>query len=111
MVVKPCPDRGDIIFTDFDPVVGREQGLDRPALVVSPKLFNEGMGLALVAPITSKKRGIGFEVVLDGTETKGVILCQQVKTIDFNARGYTLLEKAPTNVMAEVLAKVGLLVK
>ena len=107
---KYIPVRGDIIFTDFDPAAGKEQNLDRPALVLSPEPFNEQTELAMVAPITSKKRGHGFEVNLEGTKTEGVILCHQVKVIDYNERGCKYLEKAPEQIVADVLAKVRLLV-
>jgi len=76
------PRRGDLVFTDFDPAAGHEQKMKRPALVLSPDAFNEKLGLALVAPATSTVRGHGFEVVLDGMMTTGVVLCQQVKVID-----------------------------
>ena len=104
------PQRGDIIFTDFDPAAGKEQNLNRPALVLSPKAFNQKIELALVAPITSKVRGHGFEVVLENTDTEGVVLCHQVKVIDYNERGCKFLEKVPESVVLDVLAKVKLLV-
>lgn len=107
---KYTPKRGDIIYTDFDPAAGKEQNLDRPALVLSPEPFNKKIELALVAPITSKQRGHGFEVVLENTETIGVVLCQQIKVIDYGERGCKYLEKAPESVVADVLAKVRLLV-
>jgi mRNA interferase MazF len=104
------PKRGDIVWTDFDPAAGHEQAHKRPALVLSPEPFNKKTGLALVAPITSRERGHGFEVKLVGTDTQGVILCQQVKTIDFAYRGIRLIERAPAPVLDEALAKVQLLV-
>lgn len=107
---KYAPVRGDIIFTDFDPAAGKEQNLDRPALVLSPESFNRKIELALVAPITSKVRGHGFEVALHGTKTKGVVLCHQVKVIDYDERGCRYLEKAPEEIVNDVLAKVRLLV-
>lgn len=100
------PKRGDIIWTDFDPAAGHEQKGKRPALVLSPEPFNKKIMLALVAPITSRVRGHAFEVPLQGRQVSGVILCQQVKTIDFVERGVSFAEKAPENVMADVLARV-----
>ena len=107
---KYVPKRGDIIYTDCDPAAGIEQNLDRPALVLSPLPFNDKIELALVAPITSKQRGHGFEVVLEDTKTSGVILCHQVKVIDYAERGCEYLEAAPEGIVADVLAKVRLLV-
>jgi mRNA interferase MazF len=59
-----------------------------------------------VVPITSRVRGHGFEVVLTGEKISGVVLCHQVKTIDFVQRGLKLIEKAPASVVSEALAKV-----
>lgn len=100
------PKRGDIVWTDFDPSAGHEQAHHRPAIVLSPEPFNRQIKLALVAPITSRVRGHGFEVAIDTTKTNGVVLCQQVKTIDYAARGIKFIEKAPTGVVKEVLSKV-----
>lgn len=107
---KYTPVRGDIIYTDIDPAASKEQNLDRPALVLSPEPFNRKIELALVAPITSKIRGHGFEVVLEGTKTKGAILCHQVKVIDYDEHGCKFLEKAPSHTVNDVLANVRLLV-
>ena len=85
------------MFTDFDPAAGREQALKRPALVLSPIAFNRQVGLVLAAPITSRVRGHGFEVELVGTRTHGVVLCHQVKTMDYLARGIRYVEDAPDN--------------
>ena len=104
------PNRGDIIWTDFDPSAGHEQAHKRPAMVLSPEPFNRKIGLALVAPITSRIRGHGFEVLLENSKTEGVVLCQQVKTIDYGYRGSVFIEKAPAPVLNEVLAKVRVLV-
>ena len=111
MSKKYIPQRGDIVFTDFDPSSGYEQAHKRPALVLSPEPFNNQIQLALVAPITSTVRGHGFEVKLgDGTKTQGVVLCQQVKTIDYESRGVKFIEKAPQNVIIDALARVRALV-
>jgi mRNA interferase MazF len=100
------PKRGDIVWTDFDPAVGHEQMGKRPALVLSPAPFNTAIMLAMVVPITSKVRGHGFEVPLNGKKVSGVVLCQQVKMIDFMARGIQFAEKAPEEVVSIALAKV-----
>ena len=100
------PKRGDIIWTDFDPAAGHEQKGKRPALVLSPEPFNKKIMLALVAPITSRVRGHAFEVPLQGEKVSGVVLCQQIKTIDFVERGVSFAEKAPINIIADVLARV-----
>ena len=100
------PERGDLVWTDFDPAAGHEQKGHRPALVLSPAVFNKKILLALVAPVTSRVRGHGFEVALDGKKISGVVLCHQIKTIDFVERGLKFVEKAPASVVSEALAKV-----
>ena len=100
------PKRGDIIWTDFDPATGHEQKGKRPAIVLSPESFNKKMHLALVAPINSRVRGHAFEVPLQGQKVSGVVLCQQVKTLDFVERGVSFAEQAPEAVLNDVLAKV-----
>ena len=100
------PERGDLVWTDFDPAAGHEQMGHRLALVLSPAVFNKKILLALVAPVTSRVRGHGFEVTLTGEKISGVVLCHQVKTIDFMERGLKFAEKAPASVVSEALAKV-----
>ncbi len=92
--------------TDFDPAAGREQALQRPALVLSPIAFNRKVGLVLAAPITSRVRGHGFEVELVGARTHGVVLCHQVKTMDYRARGIRYVEDAPDTIVQDALARV-----
>ena len=105
MVKRYVPSRGHIIFMDFDPASGHEQALPRPALVLSVEAFNRRIRLALVAPITSRIRGHGFEVPLEGTQTHGVVLCQQIKVIDYRARGARYVEDAPDAVVQDALAR------
>lgn len=104
------PKRGDIIWTDFNPSSGHEQANKRPALVVSAEPFNKHIKLALVAPITSTVRGHGFEVKLEKTKTRGVILCQQIKTIDYISRGADFIESIPATLLEKVLVKVRVIV-
>jgi mRNA interferase MazF len=105
-VKKYIPKRGDIIWTNFDPAAGHEQQGKRPALVLSPAPFNKKLLLALVAPITSRVRGHAFEVRLQEEKMAGVVLCQQIKTIDFIERGVVFVEQATAATVQEVLAKV-----
>ncbi len=100
------PERGDLVWTDFDPAAGHEQLGQRPALVLSPAVFNKKILLALVAPVTSRVRGHGFEVALAGGGISGVALCHQIKMIDFVERGLTFAEKAPASVVSEALSKI-----
>ena len=81
------PDRGDLIWTDFDPTRGRKQAGRRPALVVSPAAFTENSGLAIVCPITSRVRPFPTSVVLTaGLPISGEILTSHIRSIDTQAR-------------------------
>jgi mRNA interferase MazF len=104
---KYVPDRGDLIWLNFDPQAGREQSGRRPAMVVSPALYNRKSGLALVCPVTSKVKGYPFEVALPrGLPLKGVVLVDQVKSVDWKARKARLVKKIPSATTAEILAKL-----
>ena len=105
------PDRGDIVWIHMNPQAGREQAGHRPAYVVSPKAYNGKVGLALMCPITSKQKGYPFEVRVDGSTTKGVILSDQVKSLDWRARDARFEERAEDTVIAEVAAKIDTLIK
>jgi mRNA interferase MazF len=102
------PKRGDIVWTNFNPATGHEQKGKRPALILSPFNFNKIFGLALTAPITSRIRGHAFETELNTSDItiKGVVLCQQIKMIDFRERGLQFVAQAPEEVLKEVLGKI-----
>jgi len=81
------PDRGDIVWVDFDPQAGHEEAGRRPALIVSPQSYNQKVGLVLLCPITNQRKGYPFEVPLPkGLKVAGVVLADQVKGIDWHAR-------------------------
>lgn len=110
MVKTIAPDRGDIILLQFDPQKGREQAGRRPALVLSPRSYNATVGLAILCPITKNRKGYPFEVMLPPRmKTKGVILADHIKSLDWQARGGRIIEKVPASVLSAVLEKVGLL--
>ena len=73
--------RGDITWVDFEPQIGKEIKKKRPALVISPTIYNH-IGLAAFMPITSKVKNYTFEVRINTEKTKGVVLCDQIKTLD-----------------------------
>ncbi len=81
--MKAIPDRGDVIMLSFDPTLGHEQAGFRPAVVLSPDIYNKASGLCLVCPITTKIKGYPFEVNLDGAKTAGVALADQIRFIDW----------------------------
>lgn len=101
------PDRGDLIWLTFDPRAGREQAGRRPALVLSPALYNGRAGLAFVCPVTSRVKGYPFEVVLpDGLPVSGAILVDHLKSADWIARRVEFAGKAPLAVLAEAITKL-----
>jgi len=104
------PARGDIVWLDFEPSVGREQTGYRPALVVSPEAFNRRTGLALLCPVTSRLKGYPFEVRLpDSGPISGVILADHIKSLDWRERGARPVGRAPIRIVGEVLDKVRVL--
>jgi mRNA interferase MazF len=105
------PRRGDLVWLHFDPKAGHEQAGRRPALVLSPASYNGRVGLGLFCPITSQAKGYPFEVGLpSGSTVAGVILSDQVKSLDWRARRADLIESLPPEVTEEVLGKLGTLV-
>lgn len=102
------PRRGDAVWLDFDPQSGHEQKGRRPALVLSPEGYNRKTGLAVLCPITSQVKGYPFEVELPrGLSVKGVVLADQVKSLDWRARKAALIKKLPATIVnraSELLA-------
>ncbi|MDT3699548.1 MAG: type II toxin-antitoxin system PemK/MazF family toxin [Thermincola sp.] len=98
------PEQGDIITLDFDPQAGHEQKGHRPALVVSNTTFNRKTRIAIVCPITNTERGFPLHIPLDErTLATGVVMCEQVKSLDITARNAVFREKAPEDIVEEVL--------
>lgn len=113
MVERPyVPDRGDIVWLLFTPHAGHEQAGHRPALVLSPRTYGGKTGLALFCPITSKVKGYPFEVPLPaGSPVTGVVLSDQVKSLDWRARRARFACEAPPKVVSEVLDKLAVLLE
>lgn len=106
------PERGDAVWLSFDPQEGHEQAGRRPALVVSPAAYNKQVGLALLCPITSHVKGYPFEVrVPAGLKVAGVVLADQVKSLDWQVRNAQRIGALPAEVVAEVIGKIELLLQ
>jgi len=104
------PERGDVIWISFNPQAGHEQAGRRPAVVLSPKAYNGKVGLAILCPITNQAKGYPFEVELPReVDVTGVILSDQVKSLDWRVRRAEFKEALPEEVIDEVLAKLGTL--
>ena len=103
--------RGDIIQLNLDPRVGSEQSGYRPAIVISPAAYNQASQLVIICPITSRKKGWGFEVELpSGLETYGVVLVDQIKAVDCTAWKVSFIEEATLELIDIVLGKLETLV-
>ncbi|HET8576114.1 MAG TPA: endoribonuclease MazF [Methylomirabilota bacterium] len=101
------PRRGDIVWLSFTPQAGHEQAGRRPALVLSPSAYNRKVGLALCCPITSRVKGYPFEVpVPHGLTVAGVVLADQVKSLDWRARRAEFADRLPDAEVGRVLGLV-----
>jgi mRNA interferase MazF len=105
------PDRGDMVWLDFNPQLGHEQRGRRPALTVSFKAYNEKIGLALFCPITSKVKGYPFEVVIGSKKINGSVLSDQIKSLDWRERNIEFIEKIGAKELEEVIEKIEALIR
>jgi len=107
MAAARVPDRGDIVWLHFDPQAGHEQSGRRPALVLSPDAYNRKVGLALFCPITNRQKGYPFEVAIPkGLKVSGVVLSDQVKSLDWKIRKAEFVCKLPEAALLEVMGKL-----
>ena len=110
MASSYCPRRGDVVWMSFDPRAGHEQAGHRPALVLSPERYNRKVGLALFCPITMQRKGYPFEVAVpEGLKVSGVILSDQVKSLDWRARKTRFGCRLTAETLQEVMGKLGTL--
>jgi mRNA interferase MazF len=108
---KYVPDKGDLVWLDFNPQLGHEQKGRRPALCISQKKYNQKTNLALFCPITSQIKGYPFEVVLEKHSITGCILSDQVKNFDWWERNCTFIEKAAEEEIDSVIENIKLLIE
>ena len=105
--VTYVPQRGDVVWFTLNPQTGHEQTGRRPAVVVSPRLYNSKTGLAVFCPITRQIKGYPFEVLIPpGLPFTGAILSDQVKSLDWRARKAERIGRLPASVTSDILAKV-----
>ena len=98
------PKKGDIVIVDFDPQTGHEQKGRRPALVISNDDYHTKTKFLIACPITNTRSGFPTHVLLDDkTHTTGEIMCEQVRSLDISARNTVYKEKAPDNIVNEVI--------
>ncbi|MGL4622841.1 type II toxin-antitoxin system PemK/MazF family toxin [Chroococcidiopsis sp.] len=109
--VNYIPARGDIVWIALGPHKGREQGFRRPVIILSPLSYNQKTSLAVLCPITNQVKGYAFEVTLpEGMKTTGVVIADHIKNLDWRARETVFIEKAPDELIDEVLAKIDALI-
>ncbi len=105
-----APARGDIVWLTFSPRAGHEQAGRRPALVLSPISYNRRVGLAIFCPVTSQVKGYPFEVPIPpGLPITGVVLADQVKSLDWGVRHAKFICEIPAPVATEVLSRLATL--
>ena len=111
MVALYVPDAGDIVWLDFDPQAGREQGRRRPALVLTDRSYNGTSGLVVVCPLTSKRKPYPFSlpVVLDKVE--GAVLVDHLKSVDWKVRAVKFHSKADPALLNRIRAYIGVFLR
>lgn len=106
------PDRGDLVWLQFNPQSGHEQAGKRPALIISPAAYNGKVGLSLLCLVTSKIKGYPFEVIIpQSLPIEGAILSDQLKSLDWQSRQATFICKLPAETVSEVISKLDLLIR
>ncbi len=104
------PKRGDAVWLDFDPQAGHEQSGRRPAVILSSRSYNTKVGLAIVCPITTHRKGYPFEVSIPVTAAiEGVVLSDQLKSLDWRRRSAAFICSLPRDAVREILNKVSVL--
>ena len=100
------PDAGDVVWLEFDPQAGHEQAGHRPALVMSPSIYNSKVGVMVCCPMSSKIKGHPFEVVTQVDGVDCAVLSDQVKSLDWKVRSAKKKAVVSNDVMLHVKAKL-----
>jgi mRNA interferase MazF len=108
-MVGNVPMQGDIIMINLNPKKGHEQKGYRPYICLSNKMISDIANIAVFAPISNTKRQYPLYVKLNGLQTTGSVLLDQLVTIDYNARNFKYVESAPRDVIQDLLKKVVLI--
>jgi mRNA interferase MazF len=103
------PQAGDIVWLDFDPQLGRKQAKRRPALVITEQSYNRASGLAIVCPLTSRRKPYPFALPANIDKVEGAVLVDHIKSMDWAARKATFHSKADSALLAKVRAYLGVL--
>lgn len=108
-MVVSIPERGDVVWLDFEPQQGKEIQKTRPAVVLTPSQYNLKSNLALFVPITSKAKGYPFEVMINFQQINGVVLCDQVRSMDWRVRKASKIFSLDKMLIETILSRVKLL--
>jgi mRNA interferase MazF len=107
-----CPDAGDFIWIELDPIKGHEQRGRRPAVVLSPRVYNERTGLCVACPITGQAKGYPFEVPIpSGQAVTGVVLADQVRCLSWTERNVSLAGRAQSDLLDDVRERIAALIE
>ena len=109
MVTPYVPEAGDIVMMDFDPQVGREQAKRRPALVLTGQRYNRASGLAVVCPLTSKRKPYPFALPITVDQVEGAVLVDQLKSMDWSGRKAKFHSKAEAGLVTRVRQYISVL--
>ena len=103
-MVKYVPKQGDIVFLDFNPIKDHEQSGKRPAIVISNNIFNMNTKMIIVCPITSNDKKFPTHYLLEDTSIiHGSVLCEHIRSIDYEERKVKFVEKASDNDIISVI--------
>jgi len=105
------PNRGDLVWIDLNPTRGHEQAEVRPALVLSPKSYNKKTSLLIACAITSQIKEYPFEVVVDEKKVSGVVLADQIRTLDWQQRNVRFIQKSSPATLTAVIEKITVLIQ
>jgi len=105
-MVKYVPEKGDIVWINFEPQKGHEITKTRPAVVLSPSNYNLKSTLALFVPITSSIKGYPFEVLVEYNNISGAVLCDQIRSMDWKERKVTKITSLESKLLNEILSKI-----
>ena len=104
MVSKYIPKQGDVVMIDFNPIKGHEQRGYRPAVVISKNVFNENTNMVIVCPVTSNDKSFPTHYRLeDSKNIKGNVLCEHIRSIDYDIRKVKFVEKLSDNDFLSII--------
>lgn len=112
MSAEYIPSRGDIVKLDIGTEdAGQAEKQKRNMLVVSQKAYNEKTGFALFCPVKNKSKGYPFEVAIpEDSKVKGIILADQVKSLNWKTRNAEFICKLQNEKMSDVIARLSTLI-